>query len=180
MIVRPILLAEDSEHDAILFKHQLITAKIFNPLHVVTDGAQVIDYLDGLGEFADRSRFPLPVTLFLDLRMPKIGGYQILSFLQANPAVRDIPVIVLSVLGDIKDVSEAYLRGAKTFLIKPLTAPELLQTLRGIPGLHLQAENDGFILERTDQSPLSPGPVAPADPSAGDSSQKPATPPASE
>src|SRR5678809_11348 len=120
MIGQPILLAEDNEHDAVLFKHQLTMASIYNPLQVVTDGEQLIDYLDGQRQFADRALYPLPVVLFLDLRMPKIGGHQILSFFQSNPALQYLPVIVLSVLGDIKDVTEAYQRGAKSFLIKPL------------------------------------------------------------
>ena len=150
MIVQPILLAEDSENDAILFQHQLKQARILNPLHVVTDGAQVIDYLDGKGKYSDRSLHPLPVVLFLDLRMPKIGGYQILSFLQASHIHRGLPVIVLSVWGEMKDVGEAYQRGAKSFLIKPLEAADLVHTLRGIHPLRLKGVEGGFILERTD------------------------------
>jgi two-component system response regulator len=155
--MRPILLAEDNENDAVLFKHQLTSAKILNPLHVLTDGEEVIAYLDGQGNYADRSLYPLPVILFLDLRMPKISGYQILAFLQASALHRALPVVVLSVLSNIKDVGEAYQRGAKSFLIKPLTARDLLETIRAIPSLGLITEQGTIRIEVLS---LSEDPVA--------------------
>lgn len=147
-MTRPILLAEDNENDAVLFKHQLAIAKILNPLQILVDGEEVIAYLDGQGKYADRSFYPLPVVLFLDLRMPKIGGYQILAFLQASALHRTLPVVVLSVLSNIKDVGEAYQRGAKSFLIKPLTARDLLETLRAIPSLGLISEQGEIHIEQ--------------------------------
>jgi len=143
----PILLAEDNENDAVLFRHQLAVAKILNPLQVLTDGEEVITYLDGQGKYADRTLYPLPVIMFLDLRMPKISGYQILAFLQATNLHRDLPVVVLSVMSNIKDIGEAYQRGAKSFLIKPLSARDLLETLRSIPSLGLVSESGGIILK---------------------------------
>ena len=141
-----ILLAEDNEDDVVLFQHRLHVAKILNPLQIVTDGEEVIAYLCGEGKYADRTVYPVPIVLFLDLRMPKIDGYQILSFLQTNTPHPNLPVIVLSVLGELKDMAEAYLRGAKSFLVKPVAAHEILETLRAIPTLTLEPENEGFVL----------------------------------
>lgn len=153
MIEHPILLAEDCENDVAYFEHQLKTAHILNPLQIVGDGEEVIDYLHGNGKFADRSRYPVPLVLFLDLRLPKISGYQVLSFLRATAHYRELPVIVLSCMSEIKDVTEAYQRGANSFLMKPVQAKELLQALNGASALNIRLEKNGFRFEQREFMP---------------------------
>lgn len=147
----PILLAEDSDNDAVFFARQLKLSGILNPLQVVSDGEEAIDYLFGNGKFADRIQYPLPTIVFLDLRMPKISGYHVLSLLRATMQFRDLPIIALSCMHEIKDVGEAYQRGANSFLMKPIQSAELRETVRSISsiktahgthGLHFEIKNE--------------------------------------
>ena len=156
MPVLPILLADDDENDVVLFQRQLTAARVINPLHVVTNGEEVVDYLSGQGTYSDRARFPLPVLFFLDLKMPRIDGYKILTFLRANSNLHYLPTIVLSAMNEIRHVSEAYQRGAKSFLIKPLEACELIQAVQGISTLELKRANNSLWITLSGDAPVKP------------------------
>src|SRR5215211_4759857 len=69
-----ILLVEDNEDDAFLLTRALRTAEIANPVHVVTDGEQAVGYLQGTGQFSDRTQYPMPGLILLDLKLPRISG----------------------------------------------------------------------------------------------------------
>lgn len=126
-----ILLVEDSNDDALLLKRALRQAELHNPIEVVADVAQAIAYLEGSGPFSDRSRFPAPSILIMDLRLPNKDGFELLRWLGERPQFRNLHVVVLTGTGDIKDVSRAYQMGANSFVTKPARAEDLRNLAKG-------------------------------------------------
>ena len=124
-MARVVLLAEDSGIDAEAIKETLRETGVPNEIFVAEDGEQAIAYLSGIGQFADRSKFPHPTVLLLDLKMPKIDGFGVLEWLKANPPPEDCLIVVLSGMDDVWDIRKAYDLGADTYLLKPLNTDDL-------------------------------------------------------
>jgi CheY-like chemotaxis protein len=125
----PILLVEDDDHDVFFLRRALLKARPDLSLHVVTDGEQALDYLDGRRNYADRTMYPLPSLMFLDLKLPYFNGFQILEHLRGIPALAEMPVFVLTSSSEDRDRNRAIALGAKAYLVKPPTAEMLLQVL---------------------------------------------------
>jgi CheY-like chemotaxis protein len=143
-MAKAILLAEDSPDDEQLFKIVLKKNWVDNPVIVVRDGAEAIAYLDGKGEFADRSKHPLPDILFLDLKMPGVDGFAVLEWLREQPAVKKgLLVIVLTQFGDHNQIRKAYALGATSFLPKPFTGEDLENLIRHFNGRWIRAAKTG-------------------------------------
>jgi CheY-like chemotaxis protein len=123
-----ILLVEDNEDDVFLMKRALKSAEIVNPLRVIEDGQKAIDYLQGNGNFADRSAHPLPALIFLDLKLPFVRGLDVLAWLRTDDRFKSIIVVVLTSSEEPSDLSNAYKLGANFYLVKPPT-PQQLQEL---------------------------------------------------
>src|SRR5258706_11033209 len=115
-----ILIAEDREDDVFLIRHSLEKANVLNPVQVVSTGEVAIAYLSGEGKFADRNQHPLPALLLLDLKLPRVDGFEVLRWIRQEPAVKALRVIVLTSSEDIRDVNQAYEAGANSFLVKPM------------------------------------------------------------
>jgi CheY-like chemotaxis protein len=88
-------------------------------IHVARNGAEVIDYLGGKGAFADRAKFPFPEIVISDLKMPKVNGFGLLTWINEHPEFRVIPTLILSSSADPNDVARAYKLGANTYFVKP-------------------------------------------------------------
>jgi CheY-like chemotaxis protein len=114
-----ILLVEDDPNDVFFLQRAFTAAAIDNPLSVAQDGQEAIDYLSGLGKYADRARHPLPCLIILDLKMPRRTGMDVLQWLREQPVFRCIPVIVFSSSAQRYDVERAYGLGATAFVVKP-------------------------------------------------------------
>jgi CheY-like chemotaxis protein len=125
-----ILIAEDTETDAELLTIALRTIGVKNRVEIVPDGQAVIDYLCGTGKYQDRGAFPLPSVLFVDLKMPRVNGFEVLRWLRDHPQCSVIPVIVLSSSGTESDVKMAYELGANAYLMKPGNLDDLKAMLR--------------------------------------------------
>ena len=121
-----ILLVEDNEDDAFFMKQALKDAEIINPLQVVEDGQAAIDYLSGTGKFADRTKYPLPLVVFLDLKLPFKSGHQVLEWIRAQPELKKLIVIVLTSSNEPVDLNRSYQLGANSFVVKPPTPAQLL------------------------------------------------------
>ena len=121
-----ILLVEDSDDDIFLMKRTLSVAGVVNPLHVVTDGEQAISYLAGEGIYADRSTYPLPAVVFLDLKLPLVSGHEVLAWIRGQSKFESLLVIVLTSSDEPSDLRRAYSLGASSYLMKPLTAKQLV------------------------------------------------------
>lgn len=130
--VQPILLAEDDPDDALLFQRALARADIRNPLVVVGDGDEVVEYLSGTGRFADHGRNPLPAILLLDLKMPRRDGFEVLAWLRGRPGLAGLPVVCLTSSRQPADIRRAYELGAASYLVKPGSPEALLEIVRGL------------------------------------------------
>lgn len=123
-----LLVAEDDDSDALLLERALRrTASPFYMIRVA-NGDDVIAYLEGTGEYADRTRFPLPMVLLLDLRMPRRDGFDVLRWRQESPARARLPVVVFTSSALAQDIERAYELGANSYVIKP-TANERLESV---------------------------------------------------
>ncbi len=124
-----ILIVDDNEDDIFALKRVLKKANILNPHHVAKHGHEAFDYLSGPGAFADRQKYPLPCIVFLDLQLPLMNGFEILSWVGQQPELADIVVVVLSGSDEVKDHQRAYALGARSYLVKPPTAEDLTRLI---------------------------------------------------
>lgn len=114
-----ILLVEDDRDDVFIFQRTLKSAGIANPVVVVTTGQDAVDYLSHQGKYADSKKYPLPFVIFLDLKLPYLDGFEVLTWIRAQPQLRSIIVVVLSGSDETRDHQKAYALGARTYLVKP-------------------------------------------------------------
>ena len=114
-----VLYAEDEESDAIILKRAFKKANILIRLAVVKDGQEAIEYLGGEAPYDDRHEHPLPALMLLDLKMPRMSGFDVLSWIASRPNMRSIPVVVLSSSSSDADVRKAREMGAQDYFVKP-------------------------------------------------------------
>jgi CheY-like chemotaxis protein len=115
-----ILLVEDLDDDIFLIRRAFQKAEIHNPFHVVKDGEEAIAYLSGKGKYANRDEHPLPDLIMLDLKLPKMDGFEVLEWIRVQPGIRNIATLVLTSSNQLRDVNRAYALGANSFLVKPI------------------------------------------------------------
>lgn len=127
-----VLVAEDNPDDALLLRRALEKAGIRARLKIVSDGEEMLLYLQGLGAFANRATNPLPSLVILDLKMPRKSGLEVLAWMGENPDLSVVPTIVLSASNLDADVRSAYNLGANTYFVKPTTFDELVETMRTV------------------------------------------------
>ncbi len=128
-----ILLVEDQENDVILVRRAFSAAGLTNPIQVARNGFEALSYLSGEGKFANRAEYPLPRLVLLDLRMPAMDGYEVLTWIRQQDGLRGLPVLVLTSSNLISDVNRAYQLGANSFFVKDVdfqNATALVQTLK--------------------------------------------------
>jgi CheY-like chemotaxis protein len=121
-----ILLVEDNEDDVFLMKHALTGAGVSNPVFVVETGQQAVDYLSGVGQYADRRAYPLPVIVFLDLKLPLMSGHEVLAWIRGQRQFESLVVVVLTSSNEPSDVRRSYSLGANSYLVKPMSARQLI------------------------------------------------------
>jgi two-component system, response regulator len=115
-----ILLVEDDPRDVELTLRALRRNRLANPVTVLRDGAEALDYLFGEGASAGPLPHPLPRVVILDLRLPRIGGIEVLRRLKADPRTRRLPVVVLTSSQEESDVIHSYELGVNGYVVKPL------------------------------------------------------------
>ena len=125
----PILLVDDEENDVFFMTDAFNRLGVQN-FQIVTDGQQAVDYLRGEGKFSDRSQFPIPTVVLLDLKLPFIMGLDVLKRIRERPG--GPIVIILSASSDPRDISSAYAAGANAYLVKPSSVDGLLNLVRSI------------------------------------------------
>ncbi len=114
----PIVLVEDSPADVELTLRTFRRRKLANPIVVVRDGEEALDYIYRRGAFA--SGAPVPGLILLDLRLPKADGLEVLRELKSHPVYRNIPVVVLTTSSEDRDIKRSYELGAASYLVKPV------------------------------------------------------------
>lgn len=131
------LLVEDSEDDVLLIRRAFAKANVRDALQVARNGDEALAYLKGEGRFSNRSEFPLPDLLLLDLKLPGKDGFEVLQFIRREPAFRALRVVVLTSSDDIRDINRAYQLGANSFVVKPVESDDFTSIVQAIQGFWL-------------------------------------------
>jgi CheY-like chemotaxis protein len=116
-----VLLVEDDLNDIFLVKRAFKVAHINNPLQVVTDGVEAIQYLAGEGKYADRQIYPVPKLIVMDIKMPRGSGFEVLEWVKRDGRPqRRIPIVIVSSSEDPSNINRAYELGANAYMVKPV------------------------------------------------------------
>lgn len=115
-----ILLVEDNDDHAELVMRQMSDHRIANKVTRLVDGQEALEYLFRKGKFQEPETSPRPHVIFLDLRLPKVDGLEVLKSLKEADNLRDIPVVVLTTSDGESDVAKAYLNHTNSYVVKPV------------------------------------------------------------
>jgi CheY-like chemotaxis protein len=117
--LQPVLLIEDEKTDVILISEAFERAGVQNPILSVSHGDEALALLEGVGKYKDRTKYPLPAFILLDLKIPGMHGLQLLKWIRSRKDLRVIPVVILTNSADPTDIKSAYEAGANSYLLKP-------------------------------------------------------------
>ena len=125
-----ILLVEDSRMDVELTLDAFREARLANTISVASNGQAALDYLFGRGPYADRTTYPLPNLILLDLKLPGIDGHMVLREIKGTPELKRLPVIILTSSKEEGDRALSYDNGANSYLVKPVSFEGFLDVVR--------------------------------------------------
>jgi len=125
-----ILLVEDNPDDVELTLRAFEKCNLKNPVNVVYDGAQAIDFLFCRGEFSRRDPKEMPSVVLLDLKLPKLDGLEVLKEIRSNPATRLLPVVILTSSVEEQDLVNSYLNGANSYIRKPVDFNKFIESVQ--------------------------------------------------
>jgi CheY-like chemotaxis protein len=141
-----ILLVEDGEDDVLLIRQAFAKSNLSNPIQVVWDGEEAIAYLSGTGQYSNRTEYPLPDLVLLDLNMPAMDGFDVLKWIRGQPGLKALRVVVLTSSDQIRDVNQAYSLGANSFLVKPLDFDDFIQVSKSLQHYWLRLDKTPLTL----------------------------------
>lgn len=124
-----VLLVEDNPDDAEFTLRALRKANIDLCIALVEDGVSALDFVFRTGAYAGRTPLALPRVVLLDLKLPKVDGLEVLRRIKSDPSTRALPMVVLTSSRERRDIREAYLRGANSYIVKPIEYAELIAKL---------------------------------------------------
>jgi CheY-like chemotaxis protein len=127
-----ILLVEDNPDDEFMTRRALEQNNLYNDLVVVRDGEQALDYLFGTGSYEGRDTTVMPQVILLDLGLPKVDGLEVLKRIRSDERTRRLPVVVLTSSGEEQDRVESYVRGANSFVRKPVDFVEFAGAVQSL------------------------------------------------
>lgn len=127
-----ILLVEDNQMDVVLTLDAFKEARLKNKVNVTRDGQEALDYLFGRNKYADRSLYPLPNLVLLDLKMPGVDGFEVLRQIKNTNMLKRIPVIILTSSKEEGDRALSYDIGANSYLLKPVSFDGFTDVVRRI------------------------------------------------
>jgi CheY-like chemotaxis protein len=125
-----ILMVEDEPNDVLLVQRAFRKANLLNPIQVVGEGEVAVAYLSGQAPYGDRARYPLPTLLLVDLKLPRMSGFEVLVWLRQQPGLKRLPVVVLTSSKESRDINLAYELGANSYLVKPVGFDDLLAMVK--------------------------------------------------
>jgi len=130
--IRPIviLIAEDDAEDRMLIKDALAESRLANTIQFVEDGEQLLDYLHNKNIYQDKTKYPVPGIILLDLNMPKMDGREALKEIKKDARLRMIPIVVLTTSQAEEDVLRTYDLGVNSFITKPVTFASLVDIMK--------------------------------------------------
>ena len=127
-MLKPILLVEDDARDLELTLIALERSQLANDVVIVRDGAQALDYLKREGDYAGRSEGN-PAVVLLDLKLPKVNGLEVLKIVRATPALRSVPVVMLTSSHEESDVLTSYELGVNAYVVKPVDFKQFVSAI---------------------------------------------------
>ncbi len=125
-----ILLVEDNRDDELLTLRAFARNRIANPIVVVRDGEEALDYLFARGSYSERKPDLFPVLILLDLKLPKLDGHEVLRAIRQDHRTRLIPVIILTTSAEDEDIMASYDLGANSYIRKPVDFSEFMEAIR--------------------------------------------------
>ena len=124
-----ILLVEDDPGDVLMTREAFEDNKVANTLHVVSDGAEALEFLRKEGQYGDA---PTPDLVLLDLNLPRVDGRQVLAAVKADEELRQIPIVVLTTSEAEEDVLRSYALHANAYVTKPVDFERFIEVVRKI------------------------------------------------
>jgi Response regulators consisting of a CheY-like receiver domain and a winged-helix DNA-binding domain len=125
-----ILLVDDNENDVFLAQRALKKSNIANEVVVASDGQEALDYLFGNGKYTGRDLTQMPVVILLDLRMPKVDGFQVLRQIRANPQTKLLAVVCLTSSKLEIDIIKGYSEGCNAYVTKPVDFDQFAEAVK--------------------------------------------------
>ncbi len=120
-----ILIVEDEPIDAELLQRAFKRVGLENPVRWVMNGEEAVGYMQGKGDYKDRSKHPYPRVIMTDIKMPQMDGLEFLRWMHETPQFRVVPIIILTSSARQADIDEAFKYGASAFMVKPIGLYEL-------------------------------------------------------
>ena len=127
-----VLMAEDDEHDIVATKRAWKKHHIANPLYIVNDGEECLDYLHQRGKYSEQGTAPRPGILLLDIKMPKMDGLVVLEHIRKEKELRLLPVVILTTSKAEEDRLRSYDLGANAYVVKPVGFNNFSEAVRTI------------------------------------------------
>ena len=127
-----ILLVEDNPDHVLIIKRALELNNVLNEVRVVEDGQEALDYLYRRGRYADPEAAPRPGLILLDIKLPKVDGFEVLKQIKSDPMLKMIPIITLTSSEQEADVVRSYLNGANSYIVKPIRFTEFVEKVREV------------------------------------------------
>jgi two-component system response regulator len=127
-----ILLVEDNPLDAELITRTLRKQNIGNPIFLLEDGAEALDFIFGRGAYADRDVAARPKLILLDLKLPKVSGLEVLKAIKTDDLARSIPVVVVTSSREDPDIKTAYALGANSYVVKPVSSDAFVEAMKNV------------------------------------------------
>ena len=138
---RNILLVEDNPDDVVLTLRALKQHNIKNEIVVVRDGAEALDYLFATGTYSNRDTTTMPAVVILDLKLPNVGGLEVLQRMRADERTKLVPVVILTSSREEQDMINGYKFGANSYVRKPVDFTQFVEAARQL-GLYWLVINE--------------------------------------
>ena len=127
-----ILLVEDNPNDVELMLRAMKKNNLANPLHHVEDGAAALDFVFCRGMYGDRNFVKTPKVILLDLKLPKIGGLEVLRQIKTDNRTKHIPIVVVTSSAEDPDIKTAYELGANSYVVKPVEFDNFVEVMKNL------------------------------------------------
>jgi DNA-binding response OmpR family regulator len=144
---KAILLVEDEQKDAQLVRLAFRKANVRRPVVVARDGQEAMVYLRGFGKYRDRTRYPNPCLIIVDLTLPGMNGVQLLGWLKGQPEFEQVPRVVLTGSSQERDRKLAMELGCRDYFVKPPELDKLVEIISVIAGCGSRSTARRFVLE---------------------------------
>jgi two-component system, response regulator len=136
-----ILIVEDNPNDAELIVKSLKKQNLANQIFIVEDGEEALEFVYCRGKFAQRKPTKPLKVIFLDLKLPKVDGLEVLKEIKSNPESKKLPVVIVTSSKEDPDIKTAYELGANSYIVKPVDFAEFIRSI-GTTGVYWLLMNE--------------------------------------